>query len=100
MRKNTIKVNGITFDVLGNCQKTSYKRASDIFSAYGKPSSRKISIWRKIENICAAFNGYNLHITSATCFFFCCAFEFKHAGKEYQMYFTPSHWKQIYRIEK
>ena len=100
MKKNTIKVNGIIFDVLGNCQKTSYKRASNIFSAYGKPSTRKISIWRKIEDICAFFNGYDLAVNSYNCMMFTCSFDFNHGGNKYRMRFTPSHWYQVFRIEK
>ena len=101
MKKNTIKVNGTIFNVNDTCAPYSgYSRLNSIFDAYGRPSSRKVSIWYRIESICRSFNGYNLHITSASCSFFCCAFEFKHAGKRYQMRFTPSYWYQVYRIEK
>ena len=102
MRKNTIKVNGVIFDVKGTT--AAYvpdkwnNKGNTIYQAYGRPSSRKVSIWYHIESICRSFNGYNLHITSATGFFFSCCFEFKHAGKKYNMTFTPSKWYQVYRI--
>lgn len=102
MRKNTIKVNGTIFNVNGAT--AAYipgkwnNKGNTIYQAYGRPSSRKVSIWNRIESICAAFNGYNLHITSATCFFFSCEFEFKHAGKKYCMRFYPSRWYQVYRV--
>ena len=97
MKKNTIRVNKTVYNVKGITAGHNGKLES-IFSAYGRPSSRKISIWHRIESICAAFNGYNLTVLSATCFFFSCSFEFKHAGKKYRMYFYPSRWYQVYKI--
>lgn len=102
MKKNTIRVNGSIYNISGTCgayvPSKWNNKGDNIFKAYGRPSSRKVSIWYKIERICRDFKGYNLHITSATCFFFSCFFEFKHAGKKYRMSFYPSRWYVIDRI--
>lgn len=97
MRKNTIKVNGTIFNVNGTIGKYTPGNRS-LYDVYGRPSSRKVSIWYKIENICNALKGYNLHVTSHNCMMFCCEFYFKHSGKEYCMYFSPSRWYQVYRV--
>ena len=102
MKKNTIKINGNIYNVSGVCEayKETYynNKGASIYEAYKRPSDNKIRAWYKIENICKALNGYNLHVTSATCFFFSCFFEFKHAGKKYRMSFYPSRWYVVNRI--
>jgi hypothetical protein len=102
MKKNTIKVNGNIYNVVGTC--AAYvpsnwnNKGNTIYQAYARPSYNKISLWYRIERICKELKGYNLHITSTTCSFFSCFFEFKHAGKKYRMSFYPSRWYVVNRI--
>lgn len=102
MKRNTIRVNNRyfkneIFNICGVCVEHTGK-VRTLYDVYGRPSSRKVSIWNKIESVCAAFNGYNLTINSRNCMMFTCSFEFKHAGKKYCMHFTPSRWYQVYKI--
>lgn len=54
-----------------------YWKGTTLFDVYTKPSAEKIATWRQIENDCCVLNGWNLHITGASCYFYSCVYAFR-----------------------
>lgn len=50
----------------------------DIYTAYEKPSERKVYAWEWCKALCRALHGENIRITSKNCMVFSVAFEFYH----------------------
>lgn len=55
-----------------------YKGAT-LYQVYGHCSREKIDSWEKIRKTCSDLNGWNLHITGASCHQYSCMYAFKTA---------------------
>ena len=54
---------------------------SDIFSAYKKPSSKKIIAWNYCKELCKSMHGFDLYISAAGCQTFSVIFKFYDSKK-------------------
>lgn len=64
----------------------------DIYDAYKKPSSCKVSIWRYWVEWCYSMEDCEYPvITGANCMTFTIMFDFVHEGKEYRAHITKYH---------
>lgn len=75
----------------------NYKRRSftdkleSIYQAYGRPSTRKESIWSSIERDMCKVGGHGLSVLTNTCQFFTCAFVYRNQyGLSVLRVYTPS----------
>lgn len=95
-----MNVNGIDFEVekslndvmekaysLPGCMYTYY----DIFEAYERPSSAKVSIFNEWRDFVQQVDGYGLKIVSRNKFMFTLCFNFEQDGHKFFAYITPSH---------
>lgn len=73
----------------------SYNRSGyhDIYEAYDRPSSNKVSAWKYCQNKCSSYNGRGLKIISRNTYTFTAGFEFDNpeTGELMFMFITPSY---------
>ena len=75
----------------------NYKRRSftdklqSIYQAYGRPSTRKESIWSRIERDMHGLDGHGLSVLTHSCSFFTCGFVYRNQyGLSILRIYTPS----------
>ena len=92
MKKNTIRINGKTYDLEKHTayihEKNWHERS--IFDVYKNPSIAKTRSWYFIKDICERFNGKYLTVTWKNCHFYGARFDFRHNRKNYVAYFKAS----------
>ncbi len=92
----TLELNGYTFTVVNeNTEKGKsilrhyeYATKSDIFEAYKKPSSYKVSSFYQLINKMKSFNGYGMRITGAGSDQYSCAYIIPLEDTKYLVYET------------
>lgn len=68
-------------ELIHDFQRKHYKGTS-LYDVYKSVSSKKANSWRAIEKECERLNGWNLHITGASCDFYSCMYAFEHEDEE------------------
>lgn len=66
-------------------------KGNSIFTAYGRPSQKKINAFGRCEQLMKDLKGTNMRVTGAGSHFFSCAFKFNFKGGSLLCYITPSH---------
>lgn len=59
-----------------------YYKGVTLWDCYKSVSSDKARSWRDIERECDRLNGWNLHITGASCHQYSCMYAFQHIDEE------------------
>ncbi len=73
---------------------SAYKRTrlgNSIYTAYGRPSYRKVNAFNHIESEMNFVGGYGMRITGAGSSIFTCAYILPVDNKEYLIYHTPTY---------
>ena len=65
-------------------------RGDSIYTAYGKPSSKKVHAFFEIKKEMDDVGGYRMRITGAGSDIFSCAYTLPVEDKKYLIYHTPS----------
>lgn len=66
------------------------QKGSSIFTAYGKPSNRKVQAFNEIKKEMETVGGWGMRITGAGSDIFSCAYKVNcDDGKDYLIYHTP-----------
>lgn len=55
-----------------------YYKGETLYDVYGSCSKDKRDSWEKIRRTCESLNGWNLHITGASCHTYSCMYAFQH----------------------
>ena len=86
------KVNRNTKAAEGIIHKYEYtKKGNSIYTAYGKPSQRKVEAFFEIKREMEKVNGFNMRITGAGSDVFSCAYQVKDGSEiTYLIYHTPN----------
>ena len=102
MKKNTITINGTTFELgkpVTSINSVKYgANPREIREVYGRPSLHKISIWEewcKWANECDA----NLEIRGHNCNFFSIAGNVEHEGHTYNLWITYAH-QRVFEVSQ
>lgn len=96
----TIKINGVTFE-LQNKEITlpivERHPHCTIWDCYDRPSSTKVSIYKRWLRYATEVNAQGFTISSYNCHLFTLEFQLKHEGITYHAHITPAH-NYLYKI--
>jgi hypothetical protein len=86
-------------------------KGKTLWDVYKSVSSKKAESWRKIERECESLNGFNLHITGASCHNYSCIYAFQNeddnivlrketVGNTYELELEPGDYVELIEVPR